>query len=638
MVEQNYFSTQGTIAPSRRTSIAQGTIEYLVIIAIVVVISLVVVALLLGIFENNSGQITGQSQQLNLTTQPLAVKSSLIGTGEDANGLLVISNNTGSRIQNPIITLGNKQHEYYGVIIGQGDTRTLKLNAIETSCGFGETKTIQELKIIYTTKDGLTQTINYGTVALDCTEETNPTPTKPPQEEKQEEVQEPTDIEGPIISIESPGNETTFSIGDEIQFEYLASDTSVVQDCNLIINDNSEDYSASIDEENLNYFIYPTAELTTGEYTMNIFCKDTLGNTNTATEITFTLQEPIPDLAIVLSNEDIQGTNSEAAYDIDFTANKNATCKLSINSTEYGEGDEVQPIEVTADQTATFQTNVTHGVYDYYGDYNYHWNYTISCETETEEAQATGTLTTNYRRIHFLRTGLIGYWPLEDNVNNYSGSGKYNLTYSTPSYINGIVEKGISTPGTNNLTYYPYRSSDDSLFDVFSSESLTVCAWAKKTTTINDEAIVAKEDQSSPYNGWVLWLMPSNECGPVTNAIGLNLIDGSNRRLVRATIAFPQGEWQHVCGVIDRTTQQISIYQQGNNVTYTGGTTYCSRSLTGVGELNALRGLGIGVRDPNYIHNKFTGEIDEPTIWQRALSEEEIKALYNEGKGLSLIQ
>ncbi len=611
------------------------------IIAIVVVISLVVVALLLGIFENNP-DVSTTAQQISTQTLPIALNEAILGVGTDANGLIVLTNNTGNLIRDIRIEIDGKDHNYFDTQISLGSSKTFRLNTLEIPCDDGETSVTKTITIIYTTRSGIEKTQKIENTKITCANTDNPTPTKTPTEEKQEETEEePTDIDGPEIILVGPPNgyEHILYGADQIDFEYTASDESGVVDCNLLINEESESYSDEINEEESNYFSYLlTGDEDLGEYSANISCKDTLGNTNTATEITFTLQEPIPDLAIVLSNEDIQGTNSEAAYDIDFTANKNATCKLSINSTEYGEGDEVQPIEVTADQTATFQTNVTHGVYDYYGDYNYHWNYTISCETKTEEAQATGTLTTNYRRIHFLRTGLKGYWPLEDNVNNYSGSGKYNLTYSTPSYINGIVEKGISTPGTNNLTYYPYRSSDDSLFDVFSSESLTVCAWAKKTTTINEEAIVAKEDQSSPYNGWVLWLVPSNECGPVTNAIGLNLTDGSNRRLVRATIAFPQGEWQHVCGVIDRTTQQISIYQQGNNVTYTGGTTYCSRSLTGVGELNALRGLGIGVRDPNYIHNKFTGEIDEPTIWQRALSEEEIKALYNEGKGLSLIQ
>ncbi|HNV01463.1 MAG TPA: hypothetical protein PKK60_03480 [archaeon] len=161
----------------------QGTIEYLVIIAIVVVISLVVVALLLGIFDTNSGQIGAQTQQLDLTTQPLAVKSSLIGTGEDANGLIVISNNTGNLVEDIIVTLGDSQHTYYNNRLSQGDTKTLKLTDIEVVCNPGETKTYQELKITYITREGISQTINYGTVALDCIADANPTPTKPPTEE-----------------------------------------------------------------------------------------------------------------------------------------------------------------------------------------------------------------------------------------------------------------------------------------------------------------------------------------------------------------------------------------------------------------------------------------------------------------------
>ena len=63
---------QGTIVPQRETSNAQGTIEYLVIIAIVVVISLVVVGLLLGIFENNS-DVSSTAQNIKMQTLPVAL-------------------------------------------------------------------------------------------------------------------------------------------------------------------------------------------------------------------------------------------------------------------------------------------------------------------------------------------------------------------------------------------------------------------------------------------------------------------------------------------------------------------------------------------------------------------------------------
>ena len=242
-----------------------------------------------------------------------------------------------------------------------------------------------------------------------------------------------------------------------------------------------------------------------------------------------------------------------------------------------------------------------------------------------------------------LREGLIGYWPFEDNANDYSESGNYDLTYASPSYVTGVVGRGVLIPGIHDLRYYPHRSTDDSIFDVPSNGSLTVCAWAKKTTTISSsaEAIVAKEDETNPYPGWLLFLQPTNECGPVTNAVGLDTKwSNSSRRLARATIQFPtNGKWQHVCGVIDRSNEKIYIYQQGNDVTYNSGSTnYCSRSITNLGELNAEKGLGVGVRDPQVIHNKFNGNIDEVAIWNRALSAEEISALYNNGEGLSLIQ
>ena len=57
-----------------RTNKAQGTIEYLVIIAIVIVIALVVVGLLLQIMGQNTGAIETSSKTAWRSAQPWAIK------------------------------------------------------------------------------------------------------------------------------------------------------------------------------------------------------------------------------------------------------------------------------------------------------------------------------------------------------------------------------------------------------------------------------------------------------------------------------------------------------------------------------------------------------------------------------------
>ena len=75
-----------------RTNKAQGTIEYLVIIAIVIVIALVVVGLLLQIMGQNTGAIETSSKTAWCSAQPWAIKDWSRAT--DGKLTIVLQNNS----------------------------------------------------------------------------------------------------------------------------------------------------------------------------------------------------------------------------------------------------------------------------------------------------------------------------------------------------------------------------------------------------------------------------------------------------------------------------------------------------------------------------------------------------------------
>ncbi|MFA6319632.1 MAG: hypothetical protein WCX66_01770, partial [archaeon] len=79
---------------------AQGTIEYLVIIAVVIVLSLVVVGLVITQIDNSS-QVSSSGNQLGLKSQVIGVTESLIDPN-DGNFVVSLLNNSGD-----VITVSN---------------------------------------------------------------------------------------------------------------------------------------------------------------------------------------------------------------------------------------------------------------------------------------------------------------------------------------------------------------------------------------------------------------------------------------------------------------------------------------------------------------------------------------------------
>lgn len=92
--------------------------------------------------------------------------------------------------------------------------------------------------------------------------------------------------------------------------------------------------------------------------------------------------------------------------------------------------------------------------------------------------------------------------------------------------------------------------------------------------------------------------------------------------------ALNSDDWQHVVGVFDKSlhssTKSIKIYVNGNEVTY--GTQQSSGSdVTSVSD--DLR-IGSDITGDKY----FAGNIDEVSLWNTALADDTIKAIYNSGK------
>jgi hypothetical protein len=145
---------------------AQGTIEYLVIIAVVIIIALVVVGILTG-FLGNGSDVDEKASKLFWSSQPVGIDDSLADA--DGNAQIVIKNNTdGTIILTHIIanTIDNNIEAPDGQTISVGAKYVATLTGIPVCV---QKKQAYSLTVKYTSRYGLNKQIGPKDLVIPCT-------------------------------------------------------------------------------------------------------------------------------------------------------------------------------------------------------------------------------------------------------------------------------------------------------------------------------------------------------------------------------------------------------------------------------------------------------------------------------------
>jgi len=110
---------------------AQGTVEYLVVIAVVVVLALVVVGILVS-QTGSTGNISASASKISQSSGAISVSEAVVGS--DGNGLITLLNNSGSTIVLTKINVDGSDTSYSNISLSQGDKKTFSLGNIGSSC------------------------------------------------------------------------------------------------------------------------------------------------------------------------------------------------------------------------------------------------------------------------------------------------------------------------------------------------------------------------------------------------------------------------------------------------------------------------------------------------------------------------
>ncbi len=222
-------------------------------------------------------------------------------------------------------------------------------------------------------------------------------------------------------------------------------------------------------------------------------------------------------------------------------------------------------------------------------------------------------------------SGAVGWWRGENDVRNVFGSD-HGVTNAWVRFSPGQVGQGILFNGTNSAV----TVADSPSLNFGPAASFTVEAWIRVERTVSkyamsilDKRLAPATLDGVPFNaaiGYTLFL--------VEGRLGLQLSDAplANYRFHDFYSLGPDlrdGQFHHVAAVVDRSSVTGSrLYVDGQVVMNFDATVV-------PGDLTNSEPLRFGYHASPGFDGYFTGVIDEVGLYARALTADELRAIYN---------
>ena len=218
---------------------------------------------------------------------------------------------------------------------------------------------------------------------------------------------------------------------------------------------------------------------------------------------------------------------------------------------------------------------------------------------------------------HNLSCGLLGWWLFNENGGNTAFDIARNndgtLT-NGPTWVSGKFGPALNFDGTADYV----NVTDDNSLDV--TTGLTLSAWIKTTwNSIGTKQIITKDTNGT--NTRSFGLLIGVGAGLVSAAIFKT--GNSETRLDAATGNIANGNWHFVAATYRFVTDGTSVLR-----IYVDGIQVAVTSLAKGPILVTTTPVNIGRRPYAANENYFPGSIDNARIYNRQLSDKEVKELY----------
>jgi sugar lactone lactonase YvrE len=226
-------------------------------------------------------------------------------------------------------------------------------------------------------------------------------------------------------------------------------------------------------------------------------------------------------------------------------------------------------------------------------------------------------------------SGLVAWWQAEGNANDSIGNNNGTLMNGT-GYTNGEVGTAFNLKGVNNFVLA--NPSTPSSLDVGKGSGFTIEGWINpKTISGGNMSIIEYErilGSGSGSDVGVQMSMSNPSFGGPGGMVA-NILDtvGGSHVISTAGAVLTNGGWQHIALSYDKASGNAALYEDGLAVAQVNLGSFTSQT--------SFTNFLIGAR--TYLHSAaspsdvFSGGIDEFSLYSRALSGSEIKAIFTNG-------
>ncbi len=217
--------------------------------------------------------------------------------------------------------------------------------------------------------------------------------------------------------------------------------------------------------------------------------------------------------------------------------------------------------------------------------------------------------------------GMVGWWSGDGTTSDLSGFNNHGVLLGGTSFIAGKVDKAFrTTKNTQTISI-----ADNAALN-FGNGSLSIDAWVKTKDVTNIMFIASKYlitgmANSFSSNGYIFFIQQGKLC--------FSMMQGTTSiNQVVPNVQITDGNWHFVAVSVDRSsTTGGKIYVDGN-VVLTFNPTAVPGSITNTAPLT-IGGSPWNMGNP--ANPNFEYLVDEIELFNRALSESEMTAIFNAG-------
>lgn len=214
-----------------------------------------------------------------------------------------------------------------------------------------------------------------------------------------------------------------------------------------------------------------------------------------------------------------------------------------------------------------------------------------------------------------LDEGLRAYYKLDGNA--LDETGKHKGTEHGNTYVTGMYGSAAYFNGINNYI------DVDATRNLLNSPQVSFSYWIKLDDMIHEHSVAMSSYNGGDFqNGDVLWFLNS------TNTFRIQYGTGSDQGLISEfKINFTSNEWVHICIILDSTrtarAARQKLYVNGIKIPAKLLQTNDTQDIN-IGNTSEIFRLGGFLGHPNRF---MKGSLDEVRIYNRALTEKEIRQL-----------